>query len=148
MTAMIHIVDNNKDRKRKFGKRVGDSIQIRYPVCYNFASEVVGIKGADNNSIFVIWEDGTIKSYVAEWCDIITKVEDRLDFNIDSLESLISATFDKLMAMSASELIYVFKDYDQEQINNYIIKPYRDGEFSIDMMTHYLSETEYKVFES
>lgn len=52
------------------------------------------------------------------------------------------------MAMPASELIYVFKDYDQEQINNYITKPYRDGEFSIDMMTHYLSETEYKVFES
>lgn len=64
------------------------------------------------------------------------------------MEGLISATFDKLMAMPASELIYVFKDYDQEQINNYIIKPYRDGEFSIDMMTHYLSETEYKVFES
>lgn len=143
---MSHIVDENKDRKRQYGKRVGDVVRITYPPCYDFVTEIIGLKGLDNNSLHVIWKNGSVMSYVAEWCEIVTKVEDRCDFDIATVEHTIHEKFGKFMETSPWERIQAFKDYDQEWIDNFITQPYRAGKLSVDMMTYYLSESEFQVF--
>lgn len=64
----------NEKRNRYYGKRVGDIIKSK---AYEIEeAEVVEYGWIDNNAI-VIFHNGKKQQVVAEWCDIVTKVEDR-----------------------------------------------------------------------
>lgn len=66
----------NEERNRYYGLRVGDIVTVPMFVGRKKA-EVIGLHAGDNNGVQVHMEDGTERKEVAEWCDIITKVEDR-----------------------------------------------------------------------
>lgn len=65
----------NEDRSRRYGKRVGDRVRYKY---FNLSFEgVVHDLGAfDNNRISVLKDGGEVIDCVAEYCDILEKVED------------------------------------------------------------------------
>jgi hypothetical protein len=65
---------DNIDRNRYYGLRIGDIISVEFP-SMNSLAEVVDY-GGDNNRVYIKLEDGTITDWVAEYCTIITKVED------------------------------------------------------------------------
>ena len=70
----------NEKRNRCYGKRVGDIVrQTVFGIVTE--GEVIAISAMDNNSISVKSEKYGVETLVAEWCEIITKVEDRSDFS-------------------------------------------------------------------
>jgi hypothetical protein len=65
---------DNQERRRYYGIRVGDIVSCDpHTNC-----EVIGYGFLDNNKVYLRYEDGTEGSQVAEWCKIITKVEDKI----------------------------------------------------------------------
>ena len=71
---------DNSERRRYYGLRIGDIVSpkgISGEEWHRGIAEVVNY-GSDNNRVEIKSKDGTITDWVAEWCDIITKVEDRL----------------------------------------------------------------------
>ena len=72
---------DNKERHRYYGLRVGDLVQIRTGMQNNpimIDAEVIAYGFLDNNRVILKLESGEETSWVAEWCKIITKVEDRV----------------------------------------------------------------------
>lgn len=70
---------DNKDRTRYYGLRIGDLVKLNGVFGKEFKdgkAEVVDY-GSDNNRVQIKSEKGFITDWVAEWCDIVTKVEDR-----------------------------------------------------------------------
>jgi len=68
---------DNIERRRYYGKRIGDTVSLKNLNGKEFSkAEVIGYTH-DNNKIEVKLPDGTTTSWVAEWCDIITRVEDK-----------------------------------------------------------------------
>ena len=65
---------DNINRNRYYGLRIGDTISVEVPN-KTIQTEVVDY-GGDNNRVQVKFEDGRITDWVAEYCTIITKVED------------------------------------------------------------------------
>jgi hypothetical protein len=67
----------NEKRNRYYGIRVGDIVKY-----YTHEGEVIELDPMNNNSVLIKTESKpvfkNIKA-VAEWCEIITKVEDRED---------------------------------------------------------------------
>ena len=66
---------DNINRNRYYGLRIGDTISVEVPN-KTIQTEVVDY-GGDNNRVQVKFEDGRITDWVAEYCTIITKVEDK-----------------------------------------------------------------------
>ena len=69
----------NINRDRAYGLRIGDIVKARgldRRIIENL--EVVGYCG-DNNKVYVRNEYGSVTDWVAEWCELVTKVEDRTD---------------------------------------------------------------------
>lgn len=76
---------DNKDRTRYYGLRVGDLVSpkgLDGKEWNKGACEVINYGIGDNNKVEIKAKDGTITDWVAEWCDIITKVEDLQKVNI------------------------------------------------------------------
>lgn len=70
----------NVDRNRYYGLRVGDIVSpkdLRGNEWNRGTAEVIEYGHMDNNEVYIRAQDGTETHWVAEWCDIITKVEDR-----------------------------------------------------------------------
>lgn len=74
---------DNKERRRYYGLRKGDIVNLRGldgRVMYESA-EVKDYGFMDNNRVYVEYhkdfENVVQTDWVAEWCEIITKVEDR-----------------------------------------------------------------------
>jgi hypothetical protein len=65
---------DNEFRDRYYGLRVGDIVNLYSIKC---KAEVIGYGFLDNNSIRLKLEDGREVNWIAEHCEIITKVEDR-----------------------------------------------------------------------
>lgn len=66
----------NEDRDRRYGKRVGDKIKINnFTATENAIGYVVSLETSDNNRLYAM-VNGKVRDQVAEWCEIITKVED------------------------------------------------------------------------
>jgi hypothetical protein len=66
---------DNSARRRYYGLRVGDIVKSK---AHNISYAVVIEYGLfDNNSVMVKEIDKEPRKVVAEWCEIITKVEDR-----------------------------------------------------------------------
>lgn len=72
---------DNKDRHRYYGLRVGDLVQIRTGMQNKtmLNAEVISYGFLDNNRVILRLEDGKETDWVAEWCTIVTRVEDRED---------------------------------------------------------------------
>jgi hypothetical protein len=71
---------DNADRSRCYGLRVGDIVSPKIPngkEFYKGQAEVIELALLDNNKVYLRFNDGSEIDWVAEWCDIITKVEDR-----------------------------------------------------------------------
>jgi hypothetical protein len=66
----------NEDRERHYGLRVGDIVLTLLMGDMRKIAEVTRLTH-DNNGVMVIFLDGVENKEVAEWCRIITKVEDR-----------------------------------------------------------------------
>jgi hypothetical protein len=65
----------NEDRQRYYWLRVGDIVGCQ---AYHVdEGEVVELGGPDNNRVFVKTGVGEVISCVAEWCEIIIKVEEK-----------------------------------------------------------------------
>jgi hypothetical protein len=76
-------IDNrNKSRTRFYGLRKGDIVSPRIPTgeeWHKGQSEVIDYGFMDNNSVYIKSNDGTETKWIAEYCNIIIKVEDRHD---------------------------------------------------------------------
>jgi hypothetical protein len=69
---------SNNDRSRYYGLRIGDIVDLKGvdgKVCQPNA-EVIEY-GSDNNRVEVRLMSGSTCDWVAEWCDIVVRVEDR-----------------------------------------------------------------------
>ncbi|HMW11084.1 MAG TPA: hypothetical protein PJ987_11640 [Bacteroidia bacterium] len=75
--VIINTFDNS-ERKRYYGLRIGDIVSPRFSgkEWYKGTAEVIDY-GTDNNRVQIKFKDGTITDWLAESCDIITKIEDR-----------------------------------------------------------------------
>ena len=70
---------DNENRSRYYGLRIGDIVDLKGvdgKVCYPNA-EVVEY-GSDNNRVEVRSMNGNTRDWVAEWCNIVVRVEDRI----------------------------------------------------------------------
>ena len=71
--------DFNVNRNRYYGVRVGDTVKYGIPSdpeSYDTYT-VTGYFNLDNNRVIVKDVHGNEKPAVAEWCQVITKVEDK-----------------------------------------------------------------------
>ena len=66
---------DNINRERYYGLRIGDLVFHHYQESAGIC-EVIDY-GLDNNRVTVRAKDGTETDWVAEWCDLVKKVEDR-----------------------------------------------------------------------
>ncbi len=69
---------DNADRNRYYGLRIGDIVNVRGisgSIIY-LNVEVYGY-GGDNNRVVIKLPSGNTMDWVAEWCEIVTKVEDK-----------------------------------------------------------------------
>jgi len=66
---------DNENRSRYYGLRVGDIVEQK---AFGTSSkgEVIGYGFLDNNRVYVRLESGEETDFIAEWCEIIKKVED------------------------------------------------------------------------
>lgn len=79
---------DNEQRNRYYGKRKGDIVK-----CDAFdieEAEVIAYGGGDNNSIIIDY-NGKPRSIVAEWCEIIQKVELRNDIPLYKKHLMLAA---------------------------------------------------------
>lgn len=69
---------DNVNRNRYYGLRKGDVVDAKQLNGESAGQAVVDEYGfMDNNAVMLKFEsDGSIKKWVAEWCEIITKIED------------------------------------------------------------------------
>jgi len=71
----------NEERRRYYGLRKGDIVSIKSldgKITSN--AEVIEYGGMDNNRVYL--RDLETKKefgYVAEWCDIVTKIEEKIE---------------------------------------------------------------------
>jgi len=79
---------DNEERHRYYGIRRGDIVKDRF-MKNDVKGEVVEYGFMDNNAVYVQFEnrDEPIKC-VAEWCQIVTKVEEREDYGKEGEEEL------------------------------------------------------------
>jgi hypothetical protein len=77
---MVQEAFNNKDRTRYYGLRIGDIVNLKGidGTILHANAEITGY-GSDNNRVCVEYEEGENiiwTEWVAEWCEIVIKVED------------------------------------------------------------------------
>jgi hypothetical protein len=81
---------DNENRNRYYGLRKGDIVFLGFKSqSPRKLAEVVGYGFMDNNRVYVKTEDGEETDYVAEWCEILVKVEERQTLKKTDDRSLI-----------------------------------------------------------
>ena len=98
-TNSEHKIFDNEDRNRYYGLRIGDIVDlfgIGGKIVFKNA-EVVGYVVGDNNRVEVEITTSKKTDWVAEWCTIVTKVEDRNHDNeiIEKLAKNLSQGIDE-----------------------------------------------------
>ena len=69
---------DNEERRRYYGLRIGDMVNPKGPTGKSYGiAEVVEYALMDNNRVYLKRDDGSVIDWVAEWCEIITKVDDK-----------------------------------------------------------------------
>lgn len=74
---------DNEERHRYYGLRIGDTVSITmgWPK-KKYLAEVVDYGHGDNNRVYIKIEGSEeVTDWVAEWCEIVTKVEDKVKEN-------------------------------------------------------------------
>lgn len=66
----------NKNRTRWYGIRKGDIVSVTFNG-KQFVGEVIHLYAMDNNRVRIKHIDGHESDWPPEWCNIITKVEDK-----------------------------------------------------------------------
>ena len=142
------LTDDNFNRSRSYGKRVGDIIAVDLNPEGRFVSEVVSTFCADNNRIIIKWYDGTLKDFIAEYADIIIKVEERLDFNLDNLEEEIIQAFKKMIATPdwKNKQFYTPGNITLEDID-YKMEQFRNNQLSLISMINLLMKSKFQIWE-
>lgn len=75
----------NEDRTRYYGLRVGDKVHY-HPFSPNAPKEVDTVHElgyGDNNCVYLIDDKGIIFKAVAEWCNIVEKVDSKWEVFMD-----------------------------------------------------------------
>lgn len=70
---------DNINRNRYYGLRKGDIVSPKLVNGNEWEKghcEVIEYGFMDNNAVYIRANDGTETKWVAEWCEIVTKVED------------------------------------------------------------------------
>lgn len=76
-SSLGNVEFDNVDRKRYYGIRKGDIVEQNF-YGTKIKGEVVGYGFLDNNAVYVdTYYSRGVTKFVAEWCTVITKVEDR-----------------------------------------------------------------------
>jgi hypothetical protein len=103
----------NGDRLRYYGLRIGDIVDLKgvNGKVISPNAEVIDYGAGDNNKVTVRDMKGNEFDWVAEWCDIVVKVEDRIP-TVKNLD-LKNGDFKKY--------------YDTEQKRNYWVLGYFGG---------------------
>ena len=86
----------NENRNRYYGLRIGDIVMplIIGSKKNEKTATVVYYGIMDNNAVYLMFENKEVKKWVAEWCDIIRKIETfnfqckKCGLGFDSFESL------------------------------------------------------------
>lgn len=139
---------DNEDRHRCYGLRIGDIVRIYSKDNFDFTTEVVGLEAlAYNNRVYVIWKDGTIRDYIAEYCDIVTKVEDRDKDSVHCLGLIINKAFKKLIDTPNWYKTDEFNVYNYSWVHRRIIIPYKEGNCSIETMVYLLALSKMQVID-
>ena len=69
---------DNIERRRYYGLRIGDTVEIStFGMTNKKIAMVVKYAFMDNNRVIIRLEDGEETDWVAEYCKVITKVEDK-----------------------------------------------------------------------
>ena len=68
---------DNEDRTRYYGLRKGDTVDAHSMNGTVWGRSVVLDYTMDNNRIIITNKNGDPIDWVAEWCEIVTKVEDK-----------------------------------------------------------------------
>lgn len=82
---MNKILWDNQERRRYYGLRKGDLVEYKTfgQGGHHQRATVCEYSGSDNNSIYLIRQgEKEPFKYVAEWCTIIKKVEEKDDSNV------------------------------------------------------------------
>lgn len=144
MLPMKHLEDRNQSRSRRYGKRIGDMVKITPFGQASCLSEVVGYYPIDNNRLYIKGQDGIIIDWVAEWCEVETKVEERDRFNLLDLENEIISAFRTLISKSdwakRPDLV------NRELLAKEAVKKYHSMELSIAEMFFWLNNYKVKVW--
>lgn len=141
---MEHLEDKNENRSQRYGKRIGDTIAVSSFGQTPYLSEVVGYYPVDNNRLYIKGQDGTIIDWIAEWCDIQTKVEERDSFNLLNLENEIISAFRSFISKPdwAKDPDYI----DRDLLAKETIRKYHSMELSIAEMFFWLNNYKVKVW--
>lgn len=92
---MTYKAFDNPERTRYYGLRPGDIVSMKGLNSKEVTEgEVIELSPGDNNRVHVKTEAGHITDWVAEWCDIITKVEDRA--TVDDVVEVMAAFIEVL----------------------------------------------------
>ena len=110
-------------------------------------AEVITIQFIGDNSLALVWHDGTIVSYAAEWCQVVTKIEDRDDFFPDKLDQSICKAFDKFIIEYIRGYPGNFKRNNEERLKE-IVMQYEERKLTVDDMIYYLCDSGIRVFEA
>jgi hypothetical protein len=108
---------DNVDRDRYYGLRVGDIVDLKSidgKILYENA-EVINYGFMDNNRVMVKLVSGSETNWVAEWCAIIIKVEDRIP-TVKNLD-LKNANFRKYYDTTMKRNIWVLGYFGGGAIN-------------------------------
>lgn len=141
---MQHLEDKNQSRSGRYGKRIGDVIKVTPCGEVPYLSEVVGYYPVDNNRLYIKGQDGTIIDWIADWCEVETKVEERTEFNLMKLENEITSAFQSLVSKpdwaKNTDLI------DRDSLAKESVEKYHRDKLSIAEMFFWLNYCKVKVW--
>lgn len=141
---MEHLADNNVSSSQRDGKRIGDVIKVAAFGQASYLSEVVGYYPVDNNRLYIKGQDGTIIDWIAQWCEVETKVEERQDFNLHNLENEIISAFQSLI--SKPDWAKKADDVVRDLLAREAVKNHHSNQLSYTEMFFWLNNYKVKVW--
>lgn len=141
---MEHLADNNVGRSQRDGKRIGDVIKVAAFGQASYLSEVVGYYPVDNNRLYIKGQDGTIINWIADCCEVETRVEKRNDFNLHNLENEIISAFQSLI--SKPDWAKNTDDVDRDLLAKEAVEKYHSLKLPFAEMFFWLNNYKVKVW--
>jgi hypothetical protein len=115
---------DNEDRSRYYGLRVGDTVKpkaISGGMWKEGISEVVNYCPGDNNRVMIKSKTGIVTDWVAEWCEIVERVEDKTNNSsmkiLDKIIEKFERKIEKEKSKSDDKKNYQKIDYLKESLD-------------------------------